>query len=128
VELDLSIADVREELRKLGIETNATDSMSFLLDIYDAKKDNPIYCQTTINNNVTLPKESTDYLPELEEKHKVLSFEFQHGASFIVDERLSIIQIIKFLEIIASLVTIKKKDDTENQRNNRFVSDDKKER
>jgi hypothetical protein len=73
------------------------------------KQDSPIYRETDLANKVCIPTETADYVLTLEEQHKLLSFEFQHGSSFIVDERLNAKQILRLIQIIASLVTIEKK-------------------
>jgi hypothetical protein len=57
IDSDLTTEQIRDALTELGIETNATDDLSFLLDIFDAKKDSPIYSQ-----NVTMPTKQNTFV------------------------------------------------------------------
>jgi hypothetical protein len=108
VENNMSYDELRENLRLMGVETNATDNMCDLLEIYENEKTNQLYDQMILDD-IVVPREKQSYLTTLqEEENKISSFEFTSGGQFIVDEKLDSLQVVKLIKIIAALVDITK--------------------
>jgi hypothetical protein len=110
---DLSLDDLRDGLREMGLETTAGEAFNDLvIDMYDAYKTREMYNQL-VTSKVPVPCENTDYFQVLLQNNKVTSFDFANGGDFIVDSRLSFNQVAKLIKIIAGLVTIVKPNEEE---------------
>jgi hypothetical protein len=105
MEEDMTVEEIREALRDMGIDTSTTDDINDLYNMYDEAKDQLVYDEMMINGQVKFPSQSSDYIRTLE-TNKVSSFEFKNGGQFIIDETLSNQQIYKMIKIISSLVDI----------------------
>jgi hypothetical protein len=119
-ELDnhLSIAELREELRLLGIETNASDDMCILMNLYEEAKCDEFYSKVWLEN-IKTPIEAPEYLQVLN-RNKISSFDFKNGGSFIADSRLNTNIVFTLIRILASLVTIFQKKEGE-EKNGQIV-------
>jgi hypothetical protein len=64
--------ELRDKLRKYGVEATNEDDNNDLLLIYDTVKSNPLYCASDCEN-VKYPLETANYLQHLE-KGSLMSF------------------------------------------------------
>jgi hypothetical protein len=108
----LTHLELRERLRKLGIEATKDEDYEDLLDMYESRKDRMEYDEETCKK-IKAPVETALYLQELQKK-SITSFDLSEGGEFLVDSKLTSFQMLELLKILTSLVTMyKEEDDTD---------------
>jgi hypothetical protein len=103
VELTLAPSELRDELRKYGVDATLEDDNNDLYAIYEAVRQNPLYDGGKIN--VEFPIKSANFLPQLENK-SIFSFKLNQGGSFVVDDSLSSQQTLQIMTTMAQLVSM----------------------
>jgi hypothetical protein len=106
LELTLTPIELRDELRKCGVDTTTTDDNNELFLIYKAVRENPLYGEKSV---VKYPLKAANFLPQLE-RQKIISIHMKDGGGFIVDDRLSSNQTLQLMTIIAKLVSMYNKN------------------
>jgi hypothetical protein len=106
IENNMTYDELPEILREKGLETTTSDTIVDLLDILDAHETREMYNKLA-TSKVKIPIEGPDYLQTLVDNNQITSFDFCCGGQFVVDSKLSAIEVFKMLKILAALVTIK---------------------
>jgi hypothetical protein len=103
---------LREELDKMNIITPADDDRFILQEMYDAMINSSLY--ESVTDRISVPKENSLYLQELENNSKISSFNVSEGGHMIINESINPVQIIKLIKMMALLVKMydKEKDGT----------------
>jgi hypothetical protein len=84
----------------------------------DAHETREMYDKLAMSK-VKIPIEVPNYLQTLVDNNQITSFDFSIGGQFVVDSKLSAVEIFKMLKILTALVTMKKNDNNQHEYINR---------
>jgi hypothetical protein len=110
---------LRDEPDKMNIITTADDDRFILQEIYDAMINSSLY--ESVTDRISVPKENSLYLQELENNSKINSLNVSKVGHMIINELINPVQIKKLIKMMALVVKMYDKEKDGTTRNKEYM-------